>query len=62
MTFKPNSIPTPQKNLDSLHDAIMALKTSVDVLTKQSGPKANSAVTWQDLVDLKFIQKALIPK
>jgi len=49
------SIPEPQPDPDSLRAVSQAIKNNVEVLTGQRVPKAASAVTFQDLVDIGLL-------
>lgn len=56
------SIPTPEANVESLHDAVSALKQTVEVLGRQHGKNVGSAaVTWDDLVSLGLITSDRVP-
>ena len=55
------AIPPPTNNHDSLRGSVDALKQGFEILTGQRKNRANSAVTWQDLVDLGLIQASQIP-
>jgi hypothetical protein len=56
------AISKPQPDNASLLQCIADLKQSVEILTKQLGPKHLNAVNFQDLVDLKLITEDQIPK
>lgn len=59
-----SSIPEPQASIPSHHEAILALKEAVEVITRQRRREqiALSAVTWNDLVALGVIERDQIPK
>jgi hypothetical protein len=61
MTIKYPAIPYPVEDLASLRSATAALKEVVEIITQQRGSVANSAVTWQDLVNLGLITTAQVP-
>lgn len=54
---KYQSIPEPNLKPESLRDSVLAIKQTVEIHTGQRGKKADTAVTWQDLVDLGLITK-----
>lgn len=47
-----SGIPQPTHDVSSLVEAVIALKESVEVLTRQRGDTTHSAVTWEDLLKL----------
>lgn len=55
------AIPDPQATPQSLRESVLALKETVEVLTRQRRPIAAGAVTWQDLVDLGLIKMSQVP-
>ncbi len=61
MTIRYPSVPSPTLDVASLREAVAALKEVVEILTQQRGLPANSAVTWQDLVNLGIITSSQIP-
>lgn len=56
-----SAVPEPGVTPDSHRIALQALKQNVEVLTQQRKPKASSAVTWQDLLDLGLITPNQLP-
>lgn len=55
-------IPDPARNVDSLFETTLTMKQAVETLAGQRrGSRAESAVTWQDLVDLGLIEALQIP-
>lgn len=56
------SIPEPRPEPNVLAECMRAVKQIAEVLTRQRGKPAQSAVTWQDLVDLGLITADRIPK
>lgn len=56
------AISKPQPDIASLMQCITELKQTVEILTKQLGPKRLNAVNYQDLVDLGLITQDQIPK
>lgn len=61
-TIKYPSIPKPAADLIALAQAGEAMKETLEILTQQRGNKENSAVTWQDLVDLGLILPTQVPR
>lgn len=55
------TIPDPNKNIDSMHATLMGMKELLEVLAGQRGRPLNAAITWQDLVDLQMIKQADVP-
>jgi hypothetical protein len=55
------AIPDPAPEPNSLREAVLAVKETVEVLTRQRKPVLAAAVTWQDLVDLKLIPAGKVP-
>ena len=49
------AIPAPKAHVESLHKAVVALKSAVEILTGQIGSSAGKAVTWQDAINLGII-------
>ena len=62
MSTKIPAIPEPQANPESLRQTALSTKSAIEVLAGTRGGKTNAAVTWQDLVDLRLITVARIPK
>lgn len=56
-----NAVPEPLADVESLRQAVRALKETVEILTRQRQPVTAACVTWQDLVDLKLIPKTKLP-
>lgn len=56
------AITEPTTNPESLRSSILNLKESVEIVTRQRGDKAMSAVTWNDLVELGLVSSAKVPK
>lgn len=54
-------IPEPTLDVQSLYNTVLALKEAVEVLTNQR-VGALPPVTWLDLVRLKIVTEADIPK
>jgi len=61
MVAKYPSVPAPTVDIASLRESCAALKEVVEILTQQRGSTLNSAVTWQDLVNLGLITPAQVP-
>ena len=55
------SISEPTTDTNSLRESVLSTKESLEILTRQRGDPAMSAVTWQDLVDLGFITPLKVP-
>ena len=55
------AIPDPLAEVNSLRESVLALKETVEVLTRQRKPALAGAVTWQDLVDLGFVATSRVP-
>lgn len=62
MTLKPPAIQEPMPTLESLRQTAGSMKEGIEILTGARGSKLNAAVTWQDLVDLRLITIAHVPK
>lgn len=62
MTVKVQAIPEPRGDLPSLLRAAQATKAAVEIIAGTRGTQLNAAVTWQDLVDLRLITVAQVPK
>lgn len=62
MAQKYPAIPEPFAEINSVRSTSAALKEAVEILTQQRGSRANSAVTWQDLVNLGLIQPSQVPR
>lgn len=55
-------IPDPSRSVDGMFDTLTTMKQAVETLGGQRrGSRAESAVTWQDLVDLGLIEPLQIP-
>lgn len=52
-TKKYPAIPEPGANIESLREAVVALKETVEILTRQRLP-GKSAVIWDELVALQI--------
>jgi hypothetical protein len=56
-------IPDPSRSVEGMFETVQTLKQVAETLTGQRrGSRANSAVTWQDLVDLGLIDPTQIPR
>jgi len=55
------AIPDPLPELNSLRETCLAMKESIEVLTRQRRPVLAGAVTWEDLVELGLITSASVP-
>lgn len=62
MATKYPAIPDPVTNVDSLRDTAISMKETVEILTRQRGNRATSAVTWEDLLALGLCSAAQVPK
>lgn len=62
MSNKYPGIPDPAPNIASLHNVVMPMKETIEVLTGQRGDRLTSGVTWGDLVDLGLVRKDQVPK
>lgn len=56
-----NAIPDPGSSPESLRQSVLALKESMEVLTRQRKPVGAGAVTWDDLVSLGLILPSQVP-
>ena len=56
------SIPEPSLEPEALRRSDLALKETLEIMTGVRGNRADSIVTWQDLVDLGFIVPSQIPR
>jgi len=56
------AINEPTTDAASLRDSVLSLKETTEMLTRQRGDPAVSAITWQDLVNLGLISASDIPK
>jgi hypothetical protein len=55
-------IPDPARSIDGMFETVTTMKQAVETLAGQRrGSRAESAVTWQDLVDLGLIEALQIP-
>lgn len=61
MAQKYPAIPEPIAEINSVRSSTAAIKEAVEILTQQRGNRANSAVTWTDLVNLGLIPASKIP-
>jgi hypothetical protein len=56
------TIPVPYEDVRSLRSTTMAIKERLEVLSGQRGTNMlASAVTWEDLVELKLIKATQVP-
>ena len=55
------AITEPTTDPASLRDSVLNLKEATEMLTRQRGDPAASAITWADLVNLGIITKDQIP-
>lgn len=62
-TKKYPAVPEPGATVESLREAVVALKQTVELLTRQRDP-AKSAVIWEELVALGIwgVTSDVIPK
>jgi len=56
------SIPEPLQEIGSLRATALATKELVESLAGQRGDPRNTAVTWQDLIDLGLVIPSEIPQ
>jgi len=56
------SIPEPSTDVEALRKADLAIKETLEIMTGVRGNRANSVVTFQDLVDFGLILPTQIPK
>jgi len=58
------AIPEPAATVASLRETAMATKEVVEILAQQRGIRQilNSAVTWQDLLDLELVSPEQVPR
>lgn len=63
MPVRHPAIPEPTVgSAESVRDAILTIKESMEILTGQKRNGAlNKAVTWQDLVDLGIVAEDQVP-
>ncbi len=55
-------IPDPARSVDGMFETVLTLKQAVETIAGQrQGSRPQSAVTWQDLVDLGLITALQIP-
>jgi hypothetical protein len=54
-------IPDPSADPVALRSTALALKETAEILTRQRGDRAKSAVTWDDLVELGLILPSQVP-
>lgn len=55
-------IPDPARSVDGMFETVTTMKQAVETLAGQRrGSRGESAVTWQDLVDLGLIEVLQIP-
>jgi hypothetical protein len=55
-------IPDPARSVDGMFETVTTMKQAVETLAGQRrGSRSESAVTWQDLVDLGLIEALQIP-
>ena len=55
------AISEPTTDGASLRESVLNLKEATEMLTRQRGDPAASAITWADLVNLNIITKDQIP-
>lgn len=56
-------IPDPSRSVDGLFETVTTMKQAVETLAGQRrGSRAESAVTWNDLVNLGLIDPLQIPR
>lgn len=56
------SIPDPSLEPEALRKSDIAIKETLEIMTGVRGNRADSVVTWSDLVNLGFIVPTQIPK
>lgn len=61
MTVKYPPLSEPVATVESLRVNALAVKETLEILTRQRGDRSLSAVTWQDLVALGLITQAQVP-
>lgn len=55
-------IPDPSRSVEGMFETVTTMKQVTETLTGQRrGSRPQSAVTWQDLVDLGLIEALQIP-
>jgi hypothetical protein len=55
------AIPHPRQDIESLHRTVTALKEAVEALANVRGKPADSAITWQQLINLGIVQSSQVP-
>lgn len=55
-------IPDPSTDPEALRRSDLAMKETLEIMTGVRGNRFDSAVTWQDLVDLGIIVPTQVPK
>ena len=56
-------IPDPSRSAEGMFDTVTTMKQAVETLAGQRiGSRGESAVTWNDLVDLGLIEALQIPR
>ena len=61
-TNRYRGIPEPLVDADSLYNTVAALKEVVETITRQRGKVTDSAVTVEDLIELKLIKRSDIAR
>jgi len=55
-------IPDPSRSVDGMFETVTTMKQVMETMAGQRrGSRPQSAVTWQDLVDLGLIEELQIP-
>lgn len=55
-------IPDPSRSADGMFETVVTMKQAVETLAGQRrGSRGQSAVTWDDLVDLGLIEAVQVP-
>lgn len=62
MALRYPPIPEPSTDTEALRRADLAIKETLEIMTGTRGNRADSVVTWQDLVDLGIIVPTQVPK
>lgn len=56
------SIPEPTTDPEALRRTALEVKETIEILTAVRGNRLNSAITWQDLIDLGLATPTQVPK
>ena len=61
MALRYPPLPEPSIDPEALRRSNLAVKETLEIMTGVRGNRADSVVTWQDLVDLGFIVPTQVP-